>query len=102
VLQKATGKLLSGKGAGLGFAGIGGAITERHHERIQSTTFSAGVSRALSLRVAHLGRKSVAPYRAKIDILPAICTPNAENRSPGGIVPLLEPARQSRRGALIS
>ena len=37
------------------------------NERIPSTTFSAGVSRAPSLRVAHLGRKSVAPYRAKID-----------------------------------
>ena len=37
------------------------------NERIPSTTFSARVSRAPSLRVAHLGRKSVAPYRAKID-----------------------------------
>ena len=61
VSQKAADKLLSGKGARLGFAGVGGAITGRHHERILSTTFSAGVSRAPSLPVAHLGPKIGGP-----------------------------------------
>jgi hypothetical protein len=36
-------------------------------ERIASTCFSAGISRALSLRVGNFGRKSVAPYQAMID-----------------------------------
>jgi hypothetical protein len=35
-------------------------------ERIASTRFAAGISRALSLRVDHFGRKSETLYRARV------------------------------------